>query len=158
MFKSLLVLAMALGLLAGCNNGINVHPINHTAPMVNAVLVVDPVPDEPLVAMIRQQILFDFDSSKLDIMGLNIVDAVAAELEAYPDTVLALKGHTDKYGSNEYNQALSMRRSIAVENALVEAGVNPENIASVEGFGKSQLLKNVTNRENRRVLILSVGE
>lgn len=155
LFKSLLVLVMVAGLLAGCN-GINVHPINHTEPMVNAVLIPDE--EDPKIAKIREKVLFDFDSFMLDDDAAAVIDKVGDLMEEYPDTILALQGHTDKYGSDEYNQKLSMQRAIEVENALVELGVDRERIVKVEGFGKSQLLKSVTNHENRRVLILSVGE
>ena len=75
-----------------------------------------------------------------------------------PDTVIALKGHTDKYGADDYNQTLSENRANAVKAALVDEGVPAGSIKSVEGFGKTQLIPNLSNRENRRVLILSIGD
>jgi len=160
-FKLAAVLAIVTLLSFSCVRSIGNHDYSTLGPgsrEVNAVLILDPVEDEPNVANIRQKILFDFDSTKLDAVSLSIVKGVASIMKEHPDTVLALKGHTDKYGSDAYNQTLSENRAIAVQNALIEAGIDPENIASIEGFGKTQLLKNVVNRENRRVLILSIDE
>ena len=125
---------------------------------VNAVLILDPVEDEPNVLKIRQKILFDFDSSELDAVAESTVSVVATLMKESPDTILVLKGHTDKYGSKEYNQKLSEDRANAVKFALMDEGVPADRIASVEGFGKTQLLPNLSNRENRRVLILSIGD
>jgi len=152
---------MVAALMSGCLAKMQNTDFSTLGPgdrEINAVLILDPVEDEPLVANIRQKVLFDFDSTKLDAPSLAIINTVASVMKENPDTVLAIKGHTDKYGSDQYNEELSNARAVAVENALVEAGVDPESIATVEGFGKSQLLKDVTNRENRRVLILSIDD
>ena len=77
-------------------------------------------------------------------------------MKAHPDTILALKGHTDHYGADDYNMTLSLNRANAVKAALVDEGVAADSIKSIEGFGKTQLIPNLTNRENRRVLILSI--
>ena len=153
----MLVLAMVGGLLISCNSGIYNHPISSKGPVVDAVLQVDPT-DEPMVTKIREKVLFAFDSYALDAEAKTIVKKVAALLDEYPDTLLALEGFTDKYGSAEYNQKLSENRANAVKNALVALGVDAESIVRVEGFGKTKLIPNLSNRENRRVLILSIDE
>ena len=78
-----------------------------------------------------------------------------SQKEKHPDTFLALAGYTDKYGSNEYNQTLSEKRALSVKNYLIKLGIPKERIITVEGFGKTMLLPEMTNRENRRVTILS---
>jgi len=129
-----------------------------TDKIISVDLQLEPVPDVPEVTMIKEKVLFDFDSYKLDAEAMSIVDKVANLMKEYPDTLLAIKGHTDHYGSNEYNQTLSENRAEAVTNALLDKGVPEDSIETVEGFGKTQLIPNLTNRENRRVLILSIGE
>ena len=117
-----------------------------------------PAPLTPATAVIKEKVLFDFDSYKLDAEAEAIVEKVAAAMKKNPDTVIALKGHTDKYGADDYNQKLSENRANAVKDSLVDEGVPAGSIKSVEGFGKSQLIPNLSNRENRRVLILSIGD
>ena len=148
------VLTIGLTACAVCTPG----TMNVTDKIVTTDLQLDPVPDEPMLTKIREKVLFNFDSYALDNEATSIVDKVAALMFQYPDTLLALKGHTDKYGAENYNQILSENRADAVEDALVDSGVDSGRILSVEGFGKSQLIPNLTNRENRRVLILSVGD
>ena len=61
-----------------------------------------------------------------------------------------VEGHTDAIGSEEYNQALSVRRAEAVFRYLVNRGVAPERF-TVEGFGESRPIASTTpNRAGRR--------
>ncbi len=159
-FTNLVLSAVLAIALVGCgSNAMVCQPGNyHSDKIITVDLQLDPVPDDPKAAFIKEKILFDFDSYKLDAKAKDIVEAVGALMNEYPDTLLAIKGHTDHYGSADYNQTLSDNRAIAVSNALMDEGVPGDSIMSIEGFGKSQLIPNLTNRENRRVLILSIGE
>lgn len=155
--KLMLVLIMASGLLiVGCGN---THYGVTGGKQVDAVLIEEPevAQVDPTTVRIRDKVLFDFDSFKLDGKAQGVVQAVAGLMKTYPDTILALEGHTDKYGADDYNQTLSENRANAVKAALVDKGVDSERI-STKGFGKTSLIPNLTNRENRRVLILSIGE
>jgi len=158
--KIMLVLAMVLflGLIVGCNS--NFSPLS--GELVNAVLVEEPVVEVvkagPTTVKIKDKVLFAFDSFKLDAQAESTVEMVAGLMKKYPDTKLVLQGHTDKYGPDEYNQTLSENRANAVKDSLVDEGVAAERIVSVKGFGKTQLIPNLTNRENRRVIILSFGD
>ena len=153
--KMFFVLAITVGLIFGCNS--YYEPTKGNG-LVNAVLQEIPVDAEVVPAgavAIKEKVLFDFDSDKLDAEAQEIVAKVAALLEKNPGTEIALAGHTDKYGTDDYNINLSLRRSEAVASALVKLGVDKETIIKVEGFGKQDLISQV-NRENRRVLILSI--
>lgn len=149
----------------------NECPLKYKEPLVRDVqLHLDPVPEpvkaaavrtappKPTTMKIREMVLFDFDSYTLDSEADYIVMKVASLMKHYPDTIIKLEGHTDKVGTVNYNQTLSENRANAVKDALVESGVADNRIAGVRGFGKSQLIPNLTDRENRRVLILSIGD
>lgn len=156
--KLLVVLVMASGLLiVGCGN---THYGITGGKQVDAVLIEEPEAPEvdPTTVKIRDKVLFDFDSYKLDSKAQGVVQVVVGLMETYPDTFLGLEGHTDKYGADDYNDQLSLNRATAVENALVAAGVESDRIEHVIGFGKQRLIPNLTDRENRRVLILSIDE
>ena len=154
--KLMLVLVLAIGLLAGCNS--NFSPL--TGGTIDALLIEEPAVEvvEPTTVRIIDKILFAFDSYKLDAHAAGVVQVVASLMERYPDTILALDGYTDKYGSAEYNYTLSLNRATAVKNALIAKGVETERIAKITGFGKTKLIPNLSNRENRRVIILSIGQ
>ena len=155
-FVLIAVLAIGLAACAVCQPG------NYaTDKIISVDLQLDPEPvveDKPEVTKIREKVLFAFDSFKLDAEASDIVQKVVALMAKYPDTELALEGHTDKYGPEDYNNVLSLNRATAVEAALIAGGVEEDRIVKISGFGKSQLIPNLTNRENRRVLILSFGD
>jgi len=169
--KLMLLAVLVIGVI-GCSSSGYMSPCNE-CPFKNNPLIVsvdlqlDPVElpkpvaaavKAPTAIKIKEKVLFDFDSYALDTEAGIIVEKVANLMAKYPDTIIVLKGHTDKHGPTNYNQTLSENRANAVKNALVDNGVGPIRIAKVEGFGKTQLIPNLTDRENRRVLILSFGD
>ena len=74
---------------------------------------------------------------------------------------MAIEGHTDSLGDDEYNQDLSERRAQSVVDFLTDAGVDPSRLQAV-GYGESDpVADNATEagrRENRRVKIRNLAE
>jgi outer membrane protein OmpA-like peptidoglycan-associated protein len=97
---------------------------------------------------------FEFDKADLRPEDKELLSRIAGILLTSKDYTLAVHGHTDDVGTQEYNQKLSERRAQAVRDYLVEAGLPPE-ILSVEGHGKTLPLVQGTSEEarakNRRV-------
>jgi OOP family OmpA-OmpF porin len=82
--------------------------------------------------------LFGFDKAKLQDLSAGILDGVVAKLKANPDIELVLvTGHTDRLGSDKYNQKLSERRANEVKNYLVSQGVDASRLQAV-GKGESE--------------------
>jgi len=88
------------------------------------------------------------------------LDAIKEILKNYPNAKFSIEGHTDSTGSAKINQKLSEDRAKAVLDALVQRGVNPENLES-KGFGASQpVASNKTaagKAQNRRTEIRHIG-
>ena len=88
------------------------------------------------------------------------LDAIKEILKNYPNAKFSIEGHTDSDGSDKLNQKLSEERATAVMNALIERGVNVDNLVS-KGFGESQPV--ATNKtaagkaQNRRTEIRHIG-
>jgi len=164
MFKklSIVMLVIALAFMLGaCASTEYVKDIAEIAPATPTIAPPEATPAAKVVevskvAVIKAKVLFDFDSFELDTVARLVLEKIAIEMGDAPETLLILKGHTDKVGSNEYNQILSEDRADAVEDYLVQAGIPSERIVSVKGFGKTLLLPEMTDHENRRVIILSV--
>ena len=107
--------------------------------------------DEPIPLEIR----FAVGSDQLDSGAEGILDALSLFLIEYTDLeVIEVRGHADEPGSEEDNHELSVRRSIAVVDYLVESGVPTSRLRTV-GLGKSRPAVHgagePARRQNRRV-------
>ncbi len=81
--------------------------------------------------------LFAFDKSVLKPEGKSMLDDFAGQLSGAQYDAIFVTGHTDRFGSNEYNQKLSERRANAVEDYLVSKDV-PANRIKANGKGEMQ--------------------
>ncbi len=82
--------------------------------------------------------LFGFDKSKLKDDGKAALDEAAAKIKANSDIELVMvTGHTDRLGSEAYNQKLSERRANQVKDYLVSQGVDASRLQAV-GKGESE--------------------
>jgi len=97
-----------------------------------------------------------FDTAKATIRpeSEEVLRQLLAWLQANPDVSrVRLEGHTDSRASDEYNQKLSERRSIAVADWLVDNGLDHNRLLSV-AFGESRPIATndsaVGRQENRR--------
>ena len=97
---------------------------------------------------------FDFDKSVVKPQYFELLRNVKDYAEQN-DFKLTIIGHTDSKGSDAYNMALGMRRAIAVRDKLLEFGLDPARILSVESRGESEpIAPNDTEQgrfENRRI-------
>ncbi len=82
---------------------------------------------------------FDFDKWELGAAGRTKLDQFAAELRTSEYGTVRVVGHTDRIGSQQTNQTLSLRRAQAVKDYLVARQIDPERI-DAEGVGSSQPL------------------
>ena len=81
--------------------------------------------------------LFDFDKAVLKPEGKVMLDDLARLLNGAQYEVILATGHTDRFGSNQYNQKLSERRSKAVKDYLVSRDI-PANRVDAEAKGETQ--------------------
>jgi outer membrane protein OmpA-like peptidoglycan-associated protein len=86
---------------------------------------------------------------------------VSGIILAYPSLHLAVEGHTDSVGGDEYNQSLSERRAQAVRDYFVQQGI-PSSAVEAHGFGKTEpIASNDTlegRQQNRRVELVLSGD
>jgi uncharacterized repeat protein (TIGR01451 family) len=66
-------------------------------------------------------VLFDTDSARIKPQYLPLIRQIAASLQVRGVTRVAVVGHADKRGAEDYNAALGMRRAKAVYEAIAEA-------------------------------------
>jgi OOP family OmpA-OmpF porin len=99
--------------------------------------------------------LFDFDKAVLKPEGRAAIDSeIIAKLPQVQKLELVLvTGHTDRIGTQQYNQRLSERRADAVRDYLVSKGVPRDRIETL-GMGKTQPIPGlVCNQSNFKELI-----
>lgn len=107
-------------------------------------------------ARIPSRIEFEFDSDRLTSQGKLDLDVFGEALVTdLHEGAVALEGHTDAIGTDDYNQALSERRAAAAKQYLVDGfGIPSARLTSV-GLGKSDPIASnddATGRShNRRV-------
>ena len=99
--------------------------------------------------------LFDFDKAVLKPEGKAALDSEV--ISKLPDVskleLVLVTGHTDRIGSQEYNQRLSERRANTVRDYLVSRGVPRDKIETL-GMGKTQPIPGVVcNQKNMKELI-----
>jgi hypothetical protein len=81
--------------------------------------------------------LFDFDKSTVKPAGRIDLDKFAVELKGVEFDVITVTGHTDRIGTQAYNQKLSERRAEAVNSYLVETAGVAGNKISAKGVNGS---------------------
>jgi OOP family OmpA-OmpF porin len=87
---------------------------------------------------IQGKIVFDNDKAIIKPGSEKVLEALLAFLQSRPDvTRVRIEGHTDSNASEEYNQELSARRSLAVCNWLVDRGIDHLRLVAV-GFGEGK--------------------
>jgi outer membrane protein OmpA-like peptidoglycan-associated protein len=99
-----------------------------------------PEEEEPVVLeseriRIKNQILFEFGSNKIDPRSFPLLDEVAKVLADNPTVgPVLIEGHTDNVGPRAFNIDLSRRRAKAVEDYLITKGIAKQRLRS-DGFG-----------------------
>jgi OOP family OmpA-OmpF porin len=114
-----------------------------------------PPPAAPQKITLATKALFDFDKAVLKPEGKQAIDTeVINKLPTVSKIELVLvTGHTDRIGTQAYNQRLSERRANAVRDYLVSRGVARDKIETL-GMGKTQPVPGVVcNQKNMKELI-----
>ena len=81
--------------------------------------------------------LFGFDKANLKDEGKAALDEAVAKIKANPEIkAVIVTGHTDRIGSDAYNQKLSERRARQVADYIISQGVD-SSLITAEGKGES---------------------
>jgi outer membrane protein OmpA-like peptidoglycan-associated protein len=104
-------------------------------------------------------LLFEYDSDSLKPEAAQTLEKLAELIRKNSQASFRIEGHTDSFGSDEYNIGLSLRRATAVKTWLEKSfGMDGTKIKTT-GFGKSHPLVSPTGsvddqQLNRRVEIV----
>lgn len=166
MKKVLLASAVAAFMIVGCGDK-NVEPKKPAQNFDQPAQIVPAFDVESAVSELNTKVsnvYFDFDKYDIrnDMTNVIIDNAnVLSELLSHKEVkdvvnnfTLVLEGNSDEWGSDEYNQALSLKRAKSVKDALEAQGLSGLNIKLV-GLGETNPVCTDRNKEcdakNRRV-------
>jgi outer membrane protein OmpA-like peptidoglycan-associated protein len=106
-------------------------------------------------------VLFDTAQYTLKPGAREKLAKVSGIILAHPGLKIAVEGHTDSIGGDEYNMKLSENRANAVRIYLVSQGLN-SGIVTAQGFGKNRPVDDngtaAGRQRNRRVELVVSGE
>ena len=112
---------------------------------------------DQLLVNFPQDILFAVNSASVGAGARGELQALAANLQRYPDTNVTVIGHTDNTGSAGFNFELSNRRAGTVAGILVDAGVAGPRITAIGRGEDAPVASNLTpegQAKNRRVEVI----
>ena len=101
----------------------------------------------------NEDIYFEFDSIRLTPVAQEILKKKADWLRANPTAKVAIEGHCDSRGTNEYNLALGEGRAQSAKAFLVDLGINPSRLNTIS-YGEERPIDRAQTEEawakNRR--------
>ncbi|MBL8438158.1 MAG: OmpA family protein [Zoogloeaceae bacterium] len=135
--------AMAGQFPVGCDCDPDVVPKEKcTPPAAAAMPAAGPKPSAEKIKLAADA-LFDFDKATLRPEGKAKLDDLASKAQGIKLEVILAVGHTDRLGSDSYNQSLSEKRAAAVKSYLVSKGIEPNRVYT-EGKGEKQPVTGTT--------------
>ena len=99
-----------------------------------------PLSPETAPILMPTDLLYDYDSPNLKPEALASLQKLGLLIQRNPGARFIIEGHSDSFGSEEYNLELSRKRAAMVKAWLTDTmGLRGESIQTV-GYGKSRLL------------------
>ncbi len=92
----------------------------------------------PATVSYETESMFGFDESRLRPEGAKALDDFVQQRQGAACGSILVQGHTDRLGSEAYNQRLSLDRAQAVKSYLVDNGSPEAGRVSATGLGASQ--------------------
>lgn len=130
-------------------------PVAAPEPAPAPAPVAAPEPCQPKFETVTLQAekLFGFDKFKLNGDAVAEVDEAIATLKAHPEfDVVVVTGHTDRIGSEQYNQKLSEKRAEVIKQHLISHGIEANRVRAI-GKGELQPLVACDGVKGKKALV-----
>lgn len=86
--------------------------------------------------VVIENIFYDFDKATLRPESQKALDEMIKMLNDNPNVTIELGAHTDRKGSDQYNERLAQRRAQSVVDYLIVGGIEKERLEA-KGYGES---------------------
>ncbi|HET9238606.1 MAG TPA: OmpA family protein [Oligoflexus sp.] len=74
---------------------------------------------------------FEFDDARLSDVTIAALDKIVAGMKKDPLARVSVRGHADKQGAENYNKSLSAKRAKAIEDYLIQHGIEKDRLNPV---------------------------
>lgn len=86
--------------------------------------------------VVIENIFYDFDKATLRPESKKALDEMIKMLNDNPNVTIELGAHTDRKGTDKYNEKLAQRRAQSVVDYLIARGIAPDRLGA-KGYGES---------------------
>ena len=97
-----------------------------------------PLTDTEIRIDLAADVLFDFDKAEIKKEAEPSLQKLATVIQGNPGARVAIEGHTDGRGADDYNQKLSEARAASVKQWLVTNAKIDGAAISTRGLGKTR--------------------
>jgi peptidoglycan-associated lipoprotein len=125
-------------------NGADVAGINNSAGVTNPDGANGQPSREEIEGMLANRehfkaniVYFDYDKSVVKADSKANIQAVAAYLKAHSDNKVAIEGHCDERGTEEYNRSLGEKRALSARDALIALSIGADRVVT-RSFGEDK--------------------
>lgn len=114
---------------------------------------------EPVLLRLPSDVVFDFDSANVKAVAQPLLQQAVDWISKYPVARIQVAGHTDTFGTDDYNQKLSEQRAKMVIEWLKQHLAAGQYTFEAHGYGRTRPLVNprgsiIEQEPNRRVEIV----
>ena len=106
--------------------------------------------------VVIENIFYDFDKATLRPESKKALDEMIKMLNDNPNVTIELGAHTDRKGSDQYNEKLAQRRAQSVVDYLIAGGIQPDRLEA-KGYGE-QVPKTINKKMAKSFDFLKEGD
>lgn len=106
--------------------------------------------------VVIENIFYDFDKATLRPESKKALDEMIKMLNDNPNVTIELGAHTDRKGSEQYNEGLAQRRAQSVVDYLIAGGIAQDRLEA-KGYGES-VPKTINKKMAKNYDFLNEGE
>ena len=124
-------------MMASARGYLNQNYELHTGPEEkNETYIVDFFLSPISKPVVIDNIFYDFDKATLRPESKNALDEMIKMLNDNPNVTIELGAHTDRKGTDQYNERLAQRRAQSVVDYLIAGGIEAARLEA-KGYGES---------------------
>ena len=144
-------------MMASAQGYLNQNYELHTSPEEkNETYIVDFYLSPISKPVVIENIFYDFDKATLRPESKKALDEMIKMLNDNPNVTIELGAHTDRKGSDKYNERLAQRRAQSVVDYLIAGGIAQDRLEA-KGYGES-VPKTINKRMAKQYDFLSEGD